>query len=236
MRYAIADGRISKKCLRSLENLAESIVLLPPLPSLDVPVASHPDMLIWVCGKQIVAYADYYKIAKPQLDTLASAGFELLLANEQTGRTYPDDVHLNCALVGNHIICLRRSVSETISAIAERRGLTLVNTRQGYAKCATAVVSENAVITSDRAIYRSASKAGIDTLLIREGSVRLDGYGTGFLGGATGTVRDALLFCGSLDSHPDAAQIREFCKVHGKRAVSLSDEPLYDFGTVFFLE
>ncbi len=236
MKYALVDCRISKQCLSGLREFADELILLPPHTALDAPVASHPDMLIWTYGNKIITYKDYGEIAKPQLDKLRAAGFEVLLASEQAEGHYPRDVYLNCALVGKHIICRARSTSQSIKTLAERQGLTLVNTNQGYAKCSCAVVSERALITADCSIYGSALSAGLDALLVREGGVHLEGYPHGFIGGATGLADDALLFCGNLDTHPDADRIREFCRKHGKRALSLSDEPLEDLGTVFVLK
>ncbi len=236
MRYAVADCRISDSCKKALENFADKIILLPPFPVLDAPVASHPDMLIWIYGRELITYKDYYSLAKAELDTLKNSGFELIFADELPNRKYPRDVHLNCALVGRKVICRTSSASRAIKELAKRKGLSLTDTRQGYAKCSLAVVSDNAIITADRGILKTAVENGIDALLISEGSVLLNGYNTGFIGGATGTVDSFLLFCGSLAAHPDAEQIKSFCDKHGKQAVSLSSEPLTDLGTVFILE
>ncbi len=236
MKFAVVDCRISDSCKKALENFADKIILLPPFSVLDAPVASHPDMLIWACGRELVTYKDYYTVAKPELDTLKNSGFELIFVDELPDRIYPADVHLNCALVGRKVICRTSSASRAIKEIAKRQGLSLIDTRQGYAKCSLAVVSDNALITADRGIFKIAKENGIDALLISEGGVRLDGYGTGFIGGATGTADTFLLFCGSLDEHPDAEHIKSFCDDHGKQAVSLSAEPLTDLGTVFILE
>ncbi len=236
MRYAIADCRISEECKSTLSRFVDKIILLPPHGALPSPVASHPDMLIWVYGKNIITYRDYCKTAAAQLDILANAGFELIFTDERVSAEYPCDVALNCALVGKHIICREASTSKKIKQLAEREGLALVNTRQGYAKCSCATVSENAIITADRSILKAARAVGIDALLISEGNVSLKGYNSGFIGGACGSTHDFIFFCGALDSHPDEAAIRSFCQRHGKRTVSLSCEPLVDLGTVFVIE
>ncbi len=236
MRCAVVDCRISESCKNALAYFADKIILLPPFPILDEPVASHPDMLIWVCGRELITYKDYYAVAKAELDTLKDAGFELIFADEQPDKKYPRDVHLNCALVGNKVLCRTSSASSAIHELAKRKGLSLIDTRQGYAKCSVAVVSDNAIITADQGILKTATEHGIDALPVSEGGVRLDGYNTGFIGGATGLAKDSLLFCGSLDTHPDCERIKQFCKKHNKQAVSLSYEPLTDLGTVFILD
>lgn len=230
MRIAAVDCRITQKIENALYGYADKIIKLPPCPLLAPPVASHPDMLLWCVGRRIVTYAEYSKIAKNELSELLALGLELVTENATPSASYPDDVQLNCAVVGKHAIANLKYTSEHV----KESGLALLHANQGYTKCSTVVVSDNAIITSDPSVFSAAHEAGIDALKISEGHVRLDGYGTGFIGGATGLTDTAVLFTGDLSTHPDAEKIEAFCARHGKRAVSLSDAPLYDYGTVFF--
>ncbi len=230
MTYAVADCRITPALEDALYGYADKIIKLPPYPALAAPVASHPDMLIWRVGRKIVTYESYAEIAKKELSEICSLGFELVTENMRPSAAYPNDVRLNCAVVGKRAIANLKYTSEHVKSSR----LELLHANQGYTKCATVVVSDNAIITSDPSIFDTAIRAGIDALKISEGHVRLDGYDTGFIGGATGVTDEAVLFTGSLSSHPDAQKITEFCEAHGKRAVSLSPTPLYDYGTVFF--
>ncbi len=235
MTYAIADCRISKETEKALLDYADKIIKLPPLPSLASPVASHPDMLMWCHGKALVTYEKYFLQERDIFGELEAAGLEIILSNDLVKKEYPYDVHLNCAAVGKALIANKNYISPEIAKICARVGMEILHVRQGYAKCSCAVVGESALITSDASIAAAAAKSGIDVLSVSAGHVRLDGYDTGFIGGASGMTENAVLFCGSLDTHPDGEKIKEFCQKHGKRAVSLSDEPLYDYGTVFFI-
>ena len=230
MTYALNDCRITPDVEKALLCYADKIIKLPPLLALAEPVASHPDMLLWRVGHKIVTYEAYAKIAKDELSSLSALGFELILETELPRASYPYDVRLNCAVVGTHAIANLKYTSEHVKTSR----LSLLHANQGYTKCATVVVSDNAIITSDPSIFDAAKSAGIDALKISEGHVRLDGYGTGFIGGATGVTDDAVLFTGALSSHPDAKKIETFCERHGKHAISLATTPLYDYGTIFF--
>ncbi len=230
MTYAVADCRITPDIEDTLYGYADKIIKLPPHPSLASPVASHPDMLIWRVGHKIVTYESYAELAKKELSEICSLGYELVTEEARPDATYPHDILLNCAIVGKHAIANSKYTSEYV----KNSSLELLHTNQGYTKCATVVVNDNAIITSDPSVFNAAMQAGIDALKISEGHVRLDGYDTGFIGGATGVTDEAVLFTGALSSHPDAQKITEFCEAHGKRAVSLSTAPLYDYGTVFF--
>ncbi len=236
MTFALADNRISNKIKRSLELYADTVLLLPPLSSLPQPVASHPDMLIWCHGSRIVTFKDYLSVAKSLFDTLYRAGFEIIPTEETPLPCYPNDIHLNCATVGDYIIGNKKYISKQIADIAEKEGLKILHTNQGYAKCSTLTVSKNAIITADTSVTLTAKAEKIHALKIRAGFVGLDGYDTGFIGGATGVTDKEVLFCGRLDSHPDGEIISRFCLEHGKAPVSLCDEPIYDYGTVMILD
>ena len=234
MIYAVVDYRISNSILKNLSNFAERILPLPPHPSLPAPVASHPDMLLWQFGKQIVTYADYLSVAKNIFRELEALGYSIVTTDKSPSDKYPDDVGLKCAVVEKTVFCNKKHVSKKVRDISDKDGMTVLHVNQGYAKCSTVCVSPDAIITADPSIYSAATAAGIDALKIAEGHVRLDGYDTGFIGGATGVTDTEVLFCGNLSFHPDAERISGFCATHGKRAVSLSKEPLYDYGTVMF--
>ncbi len=236
MRYAIVDGRITDELALSLGRYADKIIKLPPSPLLAAPVASHPDMLIWSFGRYIVTPSHYRQLAADIFAQLETAGFDIIEATERMSPEYPNDVALNCATVGKYVIANTSTMSSSVKAIAENYGLITLHTKQGYAKCSTTVVSDTALITADKSIYSIAKASGLDALLIGEGHVDLNGYGYGFIGGASGTVYGHVLFCGDLSLHPNGESIAEFCKSHGKTAVSLSHKPLYDYGTVMLLD
>ena len=111
--------------------------------------------------------------------------------------------------------------------------LTLIPVRQGYAKCSTAVVSEHAIITADSGIANAASLAGLDVLKLQPGYIHLDGYAYGFIGGTCGKLSaSTIAFAGSVNRHPQAAEILKFLEQHQVQAISLYEGPLQDIGGI----
>jgi hypothetical protein len=125
---------------------------------------------------------------------------------------------------------------DEVKTYAASMGISLLDSKQGYAKCSAVSVGESAIITADKNIVRAAKAAGADALLISAApeAIRLDGYDYGFIGGASGVLGDTVYFTGDISSHPDAERIAEFCKAHEKKIISLSNEPLNDVGGIFF--
>lgn len=231
----IADNRLPLAVRERLTARDNRLVLLPPHPALPHPVASHPDMLLFFAPDAIYCSAGYQKIAARELTLISELlSLEIRILSAELGGQYPFDIPLNAAPVGTLLFCLP---THTAAELCTHAAYRAVPVRQGYAKCATLPVGDTALITEDPSIARAAHREGLAVLQVRQNAVRLSGYSTGFLGGAAsfaprGDSRE-ILFCGSLDTHPDAQRIRAFCEAHGYEAVSLSNEPLYDVGTMF---
>lgn len=233
---AIIDCRLPENCKNSLTERGFELIPLPPFPKLPVPVASHPDMLIFISDGVLITHKDYYDIAKQEIDRIAAAGkLNILLSDEEISDTYPRDILFNAAQVGNFVLCLESKISKHIRTLAAETDRKTFNVNQGYTKCSTVIVDNNAIITSDRSVALAARENGIDLLFVRPGYVTLPGYDTGFIGGTSGRCGDKIYFCGNIDTHPDAAAIKAFCAAHCRTAVSLSTTPLFDAGTIFFI-
>lgn len=233
---AIIDSRQPPEVVTALRQRGMTIVSLPPFPALPEPVASHPDMLLLIACGQLLVHRNYYLISQSQIDKIANeAGLEIRICDDIIGDTYPHDVLLNAAVIGRLIFGRLDALSSEIKRLAANEGLEPVNVKQGYAKCSTCIVSERAIITADPGIAAAATAHGLDVLTVRPGYVSLPGYDTGFIGGATGHDAEHVYFSGSLDTHPDAAAIRCFCRRHSKEAVSLAGGTLFDGGSMIFV-
>ena len=163
---------------------------------------------------------------------------KVILCGDNIDSNYPDNVPLNAAVVGNNVIARLNSLDAKVKEYCINRGYTLINVRQGYAKCSCAVVSDNALITADKGIYNSLKETNIDVLLIQEGRVRLEGADYGFIGGASGldvtSGKRTLYFTGDIAKHPDHERIKAFCAKHETAIISLSESALTDIGGIVF--
>ena len=162
MRCAVVDHRMTDELQRKLLNYADRVLRLPPHPSLPKPVASHPDMLMWFHKDRVVTFADYAPLAKQTLDALSEIGYTVLLDQTPPKDKYPHDVPMNCATVGNKLIANTKFASRLVLG----EGLEAVHTQQGYAKCATVTVSDNAIISADPSICQAAKSSGISSVVM----------------------------------------------------------------------
>ena len=231
----LASSSLSDSCEERLKELGFLPIKMPPYERLQKGVASHPDMLVFFMGNKYICTNEYYSSAKEVFEQINSLGYSPILSDEIPNDVYPNDIIFNALPLGDLIIGLESNLSVSLKREAASLGKKTVNVKQGYTKCSAAKISENAIVTSDSGIAGICSRHGIDVLKVSEGHVKLEGYSTGFIGGTCGIFEDAVYFCGSLSTHPDCEKIKDFCQKHEKRCISLSNEPLFDVGSLFFL-
>lgn len=232
----ICDYRTPHRVLDSLRERCFEIIQLPPDPSLPAPVNGHADLLLFILDRFLFTRRNYYAIARKEIDAICrTAGFDLILSDKKADNAYPDDCGLCAAISGNNIICRETSTDPALLSLAHNSRCSILNVPQGYAKCSCAILADGAIITADRGIAKITQRAGINTLVITPGYVDLPGYDYGFIGGASGLCGKTLYFCGNIEKHPDHEKIMEFAKKHNTDVVSLSDEHLYDVGSLIFI-
>lgn len=233
---AIIDHRMPASAMNKLTDLGFELMLMPSAGYLDTPVSAHPDMLIFNGWGKLFCHDRYFNDNSDLIEKIVNAlGLDLTLSNEHTNENYPHDVLFNCVALGDNLLCNTKTVSRLILQEAQSRKVNVIHTNQGYTKCSVCRVSDNAVITADASIHKACAERGIDSLLVCADGVTLSGYDCGFIGGATGSDNENIYFCGDISLHPDGDKIIEFCKRHKKSVISLTDEELYDVGSIFFV-
>jgi len=235
MKYVIIDSRLPASVKRSLSELGFNTIEMPVWERLQKPVSAHPDMLLFIAGNSIITHENYYMTAKKEFDLISSLGYDIILSNEMISPEYPNDILFNCVEIGDLLFGKESKTSSYILDHARLNKKKYISVKQGYAKCSVAKISEGAAVTSDPSLYKAMSKNGIDVLLISQGEIDLKGYDFGFIGGCSGLFEDKVYFSGDLSLHPNAEEIKSFCKKHKKTPVSLSSERLFDGGSLYFL-
>lgn len=234
----LISERLPAPCVAKLRELGQDVVPLPADPRLAAPVASHPDMLLFLSQNTLITDRIYYEtFAQKQIDRICAASkLYLHLTDESPRAEYPYDIRFNAARVGRFLFCYPEYTSPAILSLAANKGWTIVPVRQGYARCSLCPVSDRALITSDPSIARAAEhQKDLDVLTVHQGHILLPGYSHGFIGGCCGTDRDHLYFSGNLALYPDGNAMVSFARAHGITAVILSHDKLFDGGSLFFV-
>ena len=192
--------------------------------------AYHADMSVCHLGN------DKFIVAKSSVElikNLTDINADIIPSQYEISGKYPNISALNVCIFGKNLICNTKSADRNIICFCQRNGYKILHTNQGYTKCSCAVISENAIITSDDSIYRLCKDNKIDVLKISVGDIELSGYDYGFIGGTCGLIdKDILAFSGNIKNHKDYNNIKDFAENYGVNLLSLSNRPLYDIGGI----
>ena len=171
-----------------------AVVLVPKDERFDERINSHPDLVISIIDDTLIVDENAnIKIFK-QLDSL---GVPYVLGNSRLAAAYPNDIAYNAVITKDYLIHNFNHTNSLLLQHVKNSGKKLISVKQGYTKCSTVVINDNSIITSDQGIHQ-ASKDEMNPLLIQPGHVLLEGHDYGFLGGASGSFDDSIIFHGDL--------------------------------------
>lgn len=226
---------IGEKYCKILQNGIKSLginaLFMPDNPYVDPRLSGHADLSVLHLGGDRLLLAPYLKRSSFS-QQLEDRGFDIRFADIEQSALYPNDAQMNMCILGNKVIYNPQTGSDAIvKYLTIGNGAIQVSSRQGYSRCSVCVVNDNAIITADEGICRSAKAHGVDVLKIRPGYIDLPGFDYGFIGGASFKLSDTkLAFTGGLDKHPDAERIIEFASLHNIDMVYITDKPAFDIG------
>lgn len=232
----IHSSQIPDNYLCKLDKLIPGLehVALPESRDVYPSISSHPDIFFCQLMSKTLIYSP--RIGKALLSDIKKSGVDLIISKKPPSGKYPNTASLNAAHIGKNLIHKQDITDPAIKGAAETQGFRFIGCDQGYTRCSTVPVKESALITSDTGIQEAAKEAGIKTLLIRQGHVILPGETYGFIGGASGILPDDnIIFLGDIRLHPDFSMIERFLADHKTGYSYLAGLPLYDAGSLIFI-
>ena len=194
-------------------------------------VSTHPDMQIChIGGEHFVAEPTIYQYYKNKLELY---GVNVTKGENFITCNYPQDISYNVVITNKFLLHNVKYTDAKITDFVYDANISIYNVKQGYTKCATCVIDENAMITSDEGIYKICVKNSIDCLLIEKDTIKLGNRSDGFIGGCCGMIDyKTLLFCGDITAHKSYDDIVEFAGKYGVKILSSSKELLTDIGSI----
>ena len=230
MKTVVVDFRISNKSENELKKLGYRVIKTQKNPNVCDAICGHPDIVLCKLKNHDFVVDTTFR------GLLLCCEGNFIIGKSLLKDKYPFDIAYNSALVGNKLFCNEKYTDKAILDYCINKDIKILDIKQGYAKCSICTVSDNAIITADKNISNTAIKNDIDVLLIENKGIILNGYSEGFIGGATGLIeKDLLAVNGNIELHNDYQRIKAFCAKYGVNVVSLSDEPIYDIGSIIKL-
>ena len=197
-------------------------------PFLDSSVNHHADMLMNYIEKSTFL-SDKHQVELCKFIE-NNNGKSVIIENIRS--PYPDDCLLNFADIGDYIICNKSILtSEIVDLLPDK---TIIDVKQGYSKCSVCICKHNTIITDDISVYKAVLQYDdINSLLVEKGSVAINRYDYGFIGGCCGLIdKNTLLFNGDLSAHSDFDKIKKFLYDNDVNYIDIKEKKLTDIGSV----
>lgn len=237
MKTVIVNEEISRDMERGLLIRGFYPLKLPRHQSILSAVGAHPDGLIFKLGNELITTADFCDCAPYVFSDLRERcpWIKISFTSDEPSSTYPYDAPMNAKVIGNCLFAKTDTVSSAVIDLAQKCGLTVCHTNQGYPACTTLSIG-NRALTADLGMARVLTQHGVEVTLIENGGIALPPHEFGFIGGACGVYDSAVYFFGDINSHPSADTIKTFCAECAHEIICLSSEPLVDLGGMIFAD
>lgn len=220
----------AKDVIDALQSAKICVVPVDPCSKLPDGISSHADLQILHLGGNSVLISSCSNECSDMLKTI---GFKTEYAEALLSAEYPNDCGLNTAIIGKNVITNPNTADAKLMDYIHNSDKNIISVRQGYTKCSTLIICEDAIITADRGIEKAATAAGIETLLINEGGIYLKGYDTGFIGGCGGMVENKILgTSGDMKQLKDFDNIKDFLRNRNVYIENLGGKELRDIGGI----
>jgi hypothetical protein len=230
MRTVLVDYRIEDEERYNLEKIGFEVLPVPPSSVLYEAVCGHPDMLLHIVDSSTILI--HKDMDFNFIDMLKNRKFKILMSHVPLQNSYPNNITLNAVnLKSLFAHNLKYTDLNLLECVQNKKKL---NVKQGYSKCSTAIVSEDAVMTSDKGIAACLKQEGLDVLLLPPGDILLPGLSYGFIGGCCGLIeKNVLAFYGHLNHYAYRNEVKAFLQKHRIDPIFLRDGKLVDRGSIF---
>lgn len=230
MKNVLVDFRTSEIEKENLYKNGFTPIIVPPSKDLYNAVCGHPDMLLHIINKKNIMVHKDMDISF--INILKNLNYNVILSHNNLKEKYPYNIFLNALNLQNIFLHnLKYTDKNLISMIKYKK---LLNVKQGYTKCSTAIVSNSAAMTSDVKIYNTLSSNGMKVLLLPPDYIELPGLNYGFIGGACGLLEQgSLAFFGDLHNYLYGDVVLKFLIQQDVKPIFLGKSNLIDRGTLF---
>jgi hypothetical protein len=193
-------------------------------------ISGHPDIFFCKIKNSVIMALntpDNYKKIFNDINIPVINGYKTV------NGTYPRSASYNAVVTDKYL--LHRIDITDKSIIENTTGLENINVNQGYCRCSLLPFNNN-FITSDKGIYKTLSNRKLNVLYFQPDEIIFPGFQHGFFGGTCGVSENIVFIIGSLDHFTNGHTVREFINAAGHEIIELYDGPLFDGGSIIFLD
>ncbi len=226
---AVIDKKMPEAAKEKLSGYCEFIELETNQITFDY-LSGHPDIFFTQIDDKLVVAPNIPQEIREKLEL---NGIDYIEGCTSVSDSYPGYSAYNVAVANKYIIHDKGATDNIIKQNMGNR--KFIHVRQSLSKCSTLCLKENVIITSDMGIHKTCLQNNLDSSYIAPNRITLPGQKYGLLGGCFGVSEDKLFICGSLSKFSAGNLLKNLISKNRYELVELYDGPLFDCGSILFL-
>lgn len=230
MAKVIVASSIPPQALKQLEKQFE-LVLFQTEEITYSAISNHPDVFICPFGEQLITAEN---LPQPMKHAFQTQDLNYKEGSLPIGLRYPESAHFNAVVTPMYFI---HNLNHTDPILLARHSdKTHIHVNQAYTRCNLLDLRDDWFITSDLGIEKNLLSYSLHVLYVNPQGILLPGFKHGFFGGTCGIYENTVYFIGDLSHHPQGDQVNELLLNLGYQINYLYDGPLFDGGSLFFIQ
>jgi|FLOH01.1.fsa_nt_gi hypothetical protein len=194
-------------------------------------ISCHPDVFICMSDDKLIIAPNTPEKFKLELN---NNKVQFVEGQKNVGGKYPGSSIYNAVITQEYLI---HNIEITDSSIKEACvNKKKIHVEQGYTRCNLLPLNNSNFITSDGGIYKTLIANNLNVLYINPQEILLPGFKNGFFGGVCGVYQNRIFITGSLNKFADSKQIHTFLTENRYESIELYNGPLFDCGSLIFID
>ncbi len=226
----IHDNRLPEEAISNLQKQGECLSFHTKGITHEA-IAGHPDVFFCpVNGKVIVAP----NIPDTYMDFLSGKRIPFVLGEKAIDNNKYNATSYNVVISDKYVI--HNSKFTDVSVLDETKDKIFIHVSQGFTRCSLMPLKEDCFLTSDKGIEKKLLENGLECYYFSPDDIVLSGFPYGFIGGSMGQYRNMVFIIGRLKYHSQGDKIECLFKRLNYEVVELYNGPLFDGGSLFFID
>lgn len=221
------DKRSSEKAKKKLSEFGE-VTVFETNGIVENYLNGHPDLFLCQTPSDLIVAPN---LPDQYFNILNRNKIKYKTGSKKITRDYPDCAAYNSVVTEKFRIHKTTCSDELIKNLAQ----ISINVNQGMTRCSLLSLDSQNYITSDKGIEKVLITNNLNVCYVEPYDILLSGKPYGQIGGTAGVCNQTFFFNGSLKKFSEGNKIKSFIENLGMKIIELSDEPLFDGGSIIFV-
>jgi hypothetical protein len=231
MSFAVVSPILFAGAKDSLSRHRFDVIEITPAANIDSRFADHPDIQMFSAFDTVFVHYNF----SPETERLIALRNNVIRCSKKLKVVYPEDCSYNIAFTGKYALYKQGIIPDEIESFFNTNRIIKIHVPQGYARCSTIILADDAIATEDIGIAVEAEKSGLTVIRLTPGLIPLKGFPRGFAGGICGLFNKTLYVTGQLPEEESYQRLRAYCSGIGVAINELCAEHARDFGSILFI-